>query len=353
MGIRSHCRVLPALWFAVVIILWLARPLAAKAAVSEIRKDFLNLTSLLPATQIMAAPSADASYMICVTAGHVEKGAPTAILRWTDENGQLRDFVYPSVNGVPNGCNLIRNGAYTAATIETDGSYSGSYDLFAFGLGFWPSGTQAQAGLSEPLNYSVTGANGGYEFSYPGFPWLFALITGSDCKWQISAGSAGLIAGAGSEVSTAYGTGSAAFTTLTSGCSYSLITLQFGTPTAGLGPLTDYEYDLLDWTDATYPKLMTVFTAGSGGANILLATNLAEKPNNGIKSEAMLVSWSNQTSVPCAASVIGEPSGQPGSCVSSAFIAPSSALEFLTRNTPGQEWGTSPSYSAEVDVVQF
>jgi len=327
--------------------------LPAQAAVSEIRKDFLNLTSLLPASAIMAAPSTDGSYLICLSAGNVQTTAPTAVLRWTDENGQFRNFAYPSVNGVPNGCNLIRNGAGSAATIETDGSYAGPYNLFVFGLGFWPSGSQAQAGLSEPFRYSVTGANGADKFSFPGFPWLLAIIAASNCQWTIAAGSAGTLSGAGSNVSTSYGAGSGVFTTLTNGCNYTLIALQFGTPKTGSGPLTDYEYDLLRWTDATYPKMMTIFTPGSEGANILLASNIAEQPNNGIESEELLVSWSNEASPPCAAVVMGTPSGQPGSCVSAAFIAGSSPVQLLTYDTPGQKWGASPAYSAEVDVIQF
>jgi hypothetical protein len=339
------------LWLSVLCLL--LRAVAAHAAVTEIRKDFLNLTSLLPAGAIMAAPPSDGSYMICVTAGDVQSTAPTAILRWIDENGQFRNFAYPVVNGVPNGCNLIRNQGGTAATIETDGSYSGFYNLFAFGLGFWPNGSQSQGGLKEPFNYAVVGANGGHEFSFPGFPWLFAVIAASNCQWQLAAGSAGTLSGSGSQVSTSYGAGNGVFTTLTSSCSYSLIALQFGAPKTGAGPLTDYEYNLLNWTNATYPKLKTVFTAGNNGANILLASNIAEQPNNGIMSEGLLASWSNQTSVPCAASVMGTPSGVAGSCVSPTFIAPLSPLQFFTYNAPGQEWGRSPTYSAEVDVIQF
>jgi hypothetical protein len=57
--------------------------------------------------------------------------------------------------------------AGTAATIETNGSYSGLYNLFAFGFGLWTSGAQEQAGLTEPLNYAVTGVNGGEKFRSP------------------------------------------------------------------------------------------------------------------------------------------------------------------------------------------
>jgi hypothetical protein len=331
----------------------LTTPNTAHAAISEIRKDFLNLTTLLPASAVMAAPSVTGNYLICVTGEEVQSNVPTAILRWTDENGEHRSFTYPSVNGVPNGCDLIRNDAGTAATIETDGTYDGSYNLFAFGIGFWPDGTEAQAGLSEAVKYNFTGANGGYEFSFPGFSWLFAVMADNECQWQLTGGSAGAVSRSGAQISTSYGTGSGEFTTLTTGCSYSLFALQFGTPQAGNGPLTDYEYGLLDWTDATFPKLMTVFAAGSDGANIVFGSNIAEVPNDGIKREELIPSWSNEPSAPCSTPLVGEPSGEPGSCVSAAFVPPVAALQFSTENTPGQEWGPAPGYSAEVDVIEF
>ncbi|MFZ1011382.1 MAG: hypothetical protein WAN65_31385 [Candidatus Sulfotelmatobacter sp.] len=336
-----------------VLLLLLAPWTMAHASLTEIRKDFLNETSLLPATPVITAPTVDASYLICVAVGDVQTSVPNAILRWTDENGQLRSFTYPTVNGVPNGCNLIRNRANTAATLETDGPYSGFYNLFGFGFGFWPSGTQAQGGVKETLNYSIIGANGGYEFSFPGSPWLFSVVASSSCKWQLSAGWSGVIVGAGSQISTGYGGGNGSFTTLTLGCSYSLRAIQFGSPALGSGPLTDYEYNLLDWTNATYPKLKAVFVAGSVGANILLATNIAERPTNDLVSEALLVYWNNETSMPCAASIVGKPSGAPGSCISPIYIEPGGSLQFLTYNQPGQKWGASPTYSSEVDIVQF
>jgi hypothetical protein len=336
-----------------LLLIWLVSLTSAHAAISEIRKDFLNLSSLLPASPIIAASEVNGSYLICVTAGEVSNTTPTAVLRWTDENGDFRNFAYPSMNGVPNGCNLIRNLADTSPTMETGGSYNGPYNLFVFGIGFWPSGSQGQGGLAESLTYSFAGANGGHEFSFPGFPWLFAVIANNNCQWQLSAGSVGTISEKGPQVLTSYGAGNGVFTTLSGGCNYSLIAVQFGAPKAGTGPLTDYEYNLLNWTDATYPTLKTVFTSGPNGANMLLATNIAERPNNGITSEVLLTSWSSQTPGLCAASVIGGPSGDPGSCVSVGFIGADTPLQLMTYNAPGQKWGTSPAYSAEVDVIQF
>jgi hypothetical protein len=338
---------------ALALLLLLAPWTMARASLTEIRKDFLNETSLLPATPVITAPTVDASYLICVAGGDVQTSVPNAILRWTDENSQPRSFTYPAVNGLPNGCSLIRNQANTAATIETEGTYSGFYNLFTFGFGFWPAGTQSQGGVKEPLNYSIIGANGGYEFSFPGYPWLFSVVASSSCKWQLSAGWSGIVVGAGSQISTGYGGGNGLFTTLTPNCSYSLLAAQFGSPAQGSGPLTDYEYNLLNWSNATYPKLKTVFVAGNLGANILLATNIAERPTNDLLSEGLSVSWNNETSPPCAASIVGGPSGAPDSCVSPVYVEPGGSLQFLTYNLPGQKWGTSPTYSSEVDVIQF
>jgi hypothetical protein len=77
-------------------------------------------------------------------------------------------------------------------------------------------------------------------------------------------------------------------TILTAGCAYALLAVQFGTPAAGAGPLTDYEYNLLNWTDATYPIYKTVLTVGRSGANIILASNIAEQPNSGGISEQFM-----------------------------------------------------------------
>ena len=178
-------------------------------------------------------------------------------------------------------------------------------------------------------------------------------MASSSCKWQLSAGWSGIVVGAGSQISTGYGGGNGLFTTLTPNCSYSLLAAQFGSPAQGSGPLTDYEYNLLNWSNATYPKLKTVFVAGNLGANILLATNIAERPTNDLLSEGLSVSWNNETSPPCAASIVGGPSGAPDSCVSPVYVEPEGSLQFLTYNLPGQKWGTSPTYSSEVDVIQF
>jgi hypothetical protein len=335
---------------ALLALLW---PLAtASASITEIRKDFLNETSLLPATPIIAAPAASANYLICVTAGDVQSSVPAAILSWTDENGEFRNFTYSMENGVPNGCHLIRNQADTAPTIETAGTYSGFYNLFAFGFGFWPEGTQSQGGITEPLHYAVTGANGGREFSFPGHPWLFSVETSADCQWELSASWSGNISGTASQISTAYGGGNGIFTTSTAGCGYTLIAVQFGTPAPGPGPLTDYELNLLNWTSAMYPYWETMFTPSSA-VDALISWNIAEQPDGGSVEEAInLTGWGNVND-PCPTQYLADTAGDPASCVSLVTVAANTAFQVRTTNDTGQWWGTSPPYSAEVDVILF
>lgn len=333
------------------LLLW---PMAAAhASITEIRKDFLNETSLLPSTPIMTAPAANANYLICVSAGDVQTSAPTAILRWTDENGQFRNFTYATKNGLPNGCTLIRNQADTAATIETGGTYSGFYNLFAFGFGFWPEGAQAQGGIKEPLAYAINGANGnGHEFSFPGYPWLFSVVTATNCQWKLSGGWSGVISGTGSQVSTGFGGGNGVFITSTADCGYTLIAVQFGDPAPGSGPLTDYEVNLLDWTSAMYPAWETVFTPSSA-VKVLVSWNIAEQPDGGSVEEVINITGWGNVDDPCPTQYLADTAGDPASCVTLVTVAANTAFQIRTTNDTGQWWGTSPTYSAEVDVIQF
>lgn len=132
---------------------------------------------------------------------------------------------------------------------------------------------------------------------------------------------------------------------------YALIV--FGVPAKGTGPFSDYEANLLDWTNATYPSWQSLFTAGSNGANVLLLSNLTQQANAGTVSEGLQVYWANQTVIPCAAALMAAPSGTPAACISPVFIGSDSLLQFRTYNSPGSPWGESPTYSAEVDVLQF
>ncbi|MGD0599713.1 MAG: hypothetical protein ABR988_07815, partial [Terriglobales bacterium] len=62
---------------------------SVSASVTEIRQDFFNRFTNLPASAIMLAPTGDASYLISVYESTVSCAiVPT--LRWIDENGVAR-----------------------------------------------------------------------------------------------------------------------------------------------------------------------------------------------------------------------------------------------------------------------
>jgi GTP cyclohydrolase FolE2 len=72
-----------------LIAFWLAFCGSGSASVTEIRQNFFNQRTNLPATAIMLAPTGDASYLISVYESTVScEVVPT--LRWTDENGVAR-----------------------------------------------------------------------------------------------------------------------------------------------------------------------------------------------------------------------------------------------------------------------
>jgi hypothetical protein len=86
---------------------------------------------------------------------------------------------------------------------------------------------------------------------------------------------------------------------------------------------------------------------------MLLASNIAEQPNSGGVSEQLYAYGYNGAPVPCAASLSADDSGAPAACTSAISMPANSQLYFRTANGGGQEWGASPTYSVEVDVIQF
>ena len=142
---------------AALITLSILAALPARAAISEIRKDFPNQTSLLAPTRFVSAPATTTNYLVCVYLDQPGAENPmSAVLRWTDENNLPQTFTFSAPSGPINSCNPIRNHAGTAPTIETDGAYPGSYELFVTGFGFWPGAAQAQGGITEPHSPSVS-----------------------------------------------------------------------------------------------------------------------------------------------------------------------------------------------------
>jgi hypothetical protein len=347
---------------------------SASASLTEVRHNFFNKRDNLPATAIMQAPTGDASYLISLYESTVNCAiVPT--LRWMDENGVARfqqGTVGPTGPGPGNGnCYLslianLRVHAHTAPTVETTGDENRFvYSLYVDGIGFWPTGAQRQGGLSE-----ITGTLPGVDPDY----FLAVYRAAASTSALLVAYSTGT---AGGDIpylswtdengynSQAVAVGTSVIIPMRIAAStkvwiqtnpgaitwYALII--FGAPAKGAGPFVDYEANLLDWTNATYPALQTLFTAGSAGSNVLLLSDVTEPANSGTVSEGLQVYWTNQTSIPCAAALTASPSGTPASCISPVFVGSNSPLQFRTYNTNGFAWGPSPTYSAEVDALVF
>ncbi|HKM86709.1 MAG TPA: hypothetical protein VJW96_10910 [Terriglobales bacterium] len=342
---------------------------SASASITEIRKNFFNRTTNLHATAIMSAPTGDASYLITVYES-TESCTIVPVLRWTDENG-VAQSQQGSVGPGGGNCYLsllanIRVQAKTKPTIETSGDDSGSdYSLYVSGLGFWPSGVQGQGGLSEVTGslptrdlvyalpaYGPAGSTNAlliaYSTGYAGkdVPYVSWTDEYNTHSLQVPVAISVVV-----PVRIAGGTKVWIHTYPGDTTWYALVV--FGAPATGAGPFGDYEANLLDWTSATYPNWQTIFTAGSAGSNVLLLGNVTQPANDGTVSEGLQIYWAKEATGSCAAALVAGPSGIPASCVSPAFVGSNSPLQFRTYNSIGSPWGPSPTYSAEVDVLQF
>jgi hypothetical protein len=347
---------------AVAVLFALTCSLSANAVVTEIRKDFLSETGTLSNQSVMTAPTGDGSYLIGATLVEYSgfSGSVCVSLSWTDENGVTQTITNFGA-GIPH---LIRNKANTAPSISTSCTFSGTYDLHVVGLGLWPSGTQGQGGITEPVNsdYAGTSSVSSTDLVTPSVAttYLVSMVGGMTpnsngdsfaLSWTDDAGntvSTVSFSGGGYSFLVRVGAGDSLAYQVNDPDGYSyaaqINAVAFGTVATGSGPLTDYEYNLLGWTNATDPNYKTVFTAGSAGANILEACNIAEVANSGGVSEGLFGSFGETSAVP---------SGVPSGFVENQIVAANAAVTFYTFNTPGQEWGASPTYSAEVDVIQF
>lgn len=355
-------------------------PSLSSAAVTELRNHYWGESQALPPTPVLTAPSSESSYLLAIALEDItcslNQGKSgnfvTATIRWMDENETHRSYKTPS-GGICTVSQLVpvRVHGGTAPTIETQqaiGCQTCLYNLFLDGFGF-SALAEGQAGLAEPVQLQWLNQTKAQTLTLAGMSANLYLLSvlivphgtggvngvltwwGDTGRNQAPATSfAGFIHAS---------TGAASYPKLqvsgnvSQGYDVYVRAVTFGPPAPGPGPLTDYEYNLLDWTNATYPNLKTILTTGNQGANVVISSNIAERPNAGAVSEGLQVYWSNQTAVPCAAALSAGPLGVPARCASPALIAPNSPVQFRTYNTTGSPWGASPAYSTEVDVIVF
>ena len=356
---------------AVLIVLTIVAALPAYAAVSEIRKDFPNQTSLLAATRLLSAPTTTTNYLVCVYLDQPgSENAMSAVLRWTDENKLAQSFTFWTSSGPINGCNPIRNHSGTAPTIETDGAYPGSYELFVTGFGFWPGAAQAQGGITEPIHRQfLNGFNGVLLTPAATGDYLVAIALTSGGGWTLGwtdfIGPQS-VSGVNSNNGYVIPIHSLAGTKITfsGGASSEPVyvdALHFGTPAAGSGPVTDYELNMLNYTDVKWPKYVNVVTSSTPGMYVF-AGNMARVPGTGGAAELeffgdnLFLQILNVTGsgVPGTNGTFPPPIGIVGSGYRSGSEANPFTFNVTTAvNLNGPHWGTSGTFSAEIDVMKF
>lgn len=354
---------------AVTLLLALTCSIFAHAALSEIRKEFPKQTAPLPATAILSAPAGNANYLLCVYLSQAKTpNTLSVILRWTDENALSQSFTFSAASGVISNCDPIRNLAHTAPTVETSGSYKGKYDLFVAGFGFWTSGSQGQGGITVPFaNWHLTSGPTILLSEAGAATYLIA----ADC----SNGAAGTLTwtdevGAQSAVlSTSLSgmfipvhvaaSGSLVFA---SGSCY-LSAINMGTPQTGSGPLTDYEVNLLNYTSVKWPKYVPVVTQGPN-TTYVVAGNIAQAPNSAGRVLELFgddlfleILYANEQGAP--GNNAGTDAPFPIGIVGAGYRRgnPDGTFTFnittALNNYSSLGWGASPTYSAEMEIIQF
>jgi hypothetical protein len=352
---------------AITALLALTCSPKANAAISEVRKDFPRQTAALPATALLSAPSGNASYLMCVYLSQPgTNNNLSAILRWTDENSQSQSFTFSAASGVISNCDPIRNLAGTAPTVETSGVFHAKYDLFVVGFGFWTTGSQGQGGITEPFaNWHLSGGPATLLSPIGASTYLIAADCANDgapgtLNWTDEVGSQTVtispsLNGALIPVHLAAGKS----LVFASGSCY-LSAASMGTPKAGSGPLTDYELNLLNYTDVKWPGTVPVISDGPA-TTYAFAGNIAQVPNS---SGAVLELYGDDLFLQI---LYADDHGAPGN---SAGTDPTSPIGIVGAGYRGgnpftfnittalnggtaHRWGASPKYSAEVDVIQF
>jgi hypothetical protein len=375
-------------YFAVALLLALTFSLNANAAISEIRKDFPRQTATLSATAILSAPGSDASYLVCVYLSQPgSSNSLSAIVRWIDENRLPQSFTFSGASGVISNCDPIRNRVLTAPTVETSGVYPGTYDLFVVGFGFWTKGSQGQGGITEPFrNWHLT--SGPITILSPSVGGVTYLIaadcgdgTGGALNWTDEVGSQAVtfnpnLSGTLIPVHVA----AAESLVFASGSCY-LSAVDMETPKAGSGPLTDYELNLLNYTSVTWPCSVPVI--GVSPTNFTWCP-VTEPVIGGVPTTTTYVFAGNIAQVPNSTGTVlallgqdlflqilyaganGAPGNNAGTYDAFPIGIVGAGNRFGSVDNPFMfniataindfwinGWGASPTYSAEVDVIQF
>lgn len=355
--------------FFVIVILAIACSLTASAALTEIRKEFPKQTAALTATAILAAPGGNASYLVCVYLSQPgSSNSLSATLRWKDENSQFQSLTFSAISGVISNCDSIRNLAGTAPTVETSGTYRGTYDLFVVGFGFWTTGSQGQGGITEPFaNWQLTSG----PITLLSLDGAATYLVAADCSsgagtltWGDEIGNQAVTVSASlSGALIPVHVAAAKSLVFASGSCY-LSAVDMQTPKVGAGPLIDYELNLLNYTDVKWPKYVPVVTDVEKTTTYVFAGNIAQAPNSGGEVLEMFgdnlfleILYADENGVP--GNNAGTTATFPIGVVGAGYRNGSADNPFTFNITTAINnfgtlgWGASPKYSAEVDVIQF
>lgn len=264
---------------------------------SEIKYAATGQTALLPATAIVSAGgSGNASRLVCsyLTTPDTVTSSVYAVLRWVDENGDNQSYTFPASSaGSSWGCVPIYHQYSSAPTIETDGTYSESYNLFVIGLGFWNAGPNKEGGITEPLSADYASQTSLLDtdvFTPTSYSTDLAVLTLSgesnsesitaslewfddSATWQTASVSIAPGAEAAQIVlpirlAASHPVVLVTTGTVSTGYDLHLRGAAFGTPTTGAGPLTLGYFALTNWAQSLSGLTGFTIPAGTVAAGI-------------------------------------------------------------------------------------
>lgn len=127
----------------------------------------------------------------------------------------------------------------------------------------------------------------------------------------------------------------------------------FWVPGTGKTSLSDFEKNLLLWSNATYPNQQTVLTAPAIDKSYLFRVNINEPANT--SSDLMCVDIlsvdeysRNQTQTGCAS-----PNGSPTMMLFPLRVKAGTSVQLVSYHLVPPKWGGSPTYNVTVDAIGF